>query len=316
MTRQTAAAGGKRALPPRSRPRQGQTGGGPRRGGGKKGPPITALLAVLLTLAGLGLILYPTLSDWYYNWTAQREIRAYNEYGNVDSEALFAQAEAYNRELAQKENQFHVTQEEESYVATLLNPLGNGMMGYVEIPKIDVRLPIYQGTDEQALQAGAGWWMGTSLPTGGAGTHCVLTAHTGLVKAKMFTDLDQLVEGDTFTLKILDRVLTYEVDQILITEPSEREALRIVEGEDYVTRYTCTPYGVNTHRLLVRGHRIETPVEEPSAVIAWQTALPLIVGAAGAAAAAGLAVWALRTWRRPGKRVAPKGRTTRNRGDS
>ena len=133
------------------------------------------------------------------------------------------------------------------------------MMGYIDIPKINVHLPIYQGIEEQALQAGVGFWPGTSLPTGGPSTHCVLTAHNGLVRAKMFTDLDQLVEGDTFSLSILDRVLTYEVDQILVTEPDEVDALQIVEGQDYVTLYTCTPYGVNTHRLLVRGHRIETP---------------------------------------------------------
>ena len=151
------------------------------------------------------------------------------------------------------------TAEEEAKIEQFLNPLGNGMMGYIDIPKINVHLPIYQGIEEQALQAGVGFWPGTSLPTGGPSTHCVLTAHNGLVRAKMFTDLDQLVEGDTFSLSILDRVLTYEVDQILVTEPDEVDALQIVEGQDYVTLYTCTPYGVNTHRLLVRGHRIETP---------------------------------------------------------
>ena len=136
------------------------------------------------------------------------------------------------------------------------------MMGYIDIPKISVHLPIYQDTEESALQAGAGFWLGTSLPTGGPSTHCVLTAHNGLVRAKMFTDLDQLEIGDTFSLTILDRVLTYEVDQILVTEPEDISPLQIVEGEDYVTLYTCTPYGVNTHRLLVRGHRIPTPEDE------------------------------------------------------
>ena len=148
----------------------------------------------------------------------------------------------------------------------LLNPLGTGMMGHIDIDKISVHLPVYQGTEEAALQAGAGWWIGTSMPTGGEGTHCVLTAHTGLVRAKMFTDLDQMEEGDTFSLTVLDRVLTYEVDQILITEPEEIEPLLIVDGEDYCTLYTCYPYGVNTERLLVRGHRIPTPEKEETVV--------------------------------------------------
>lgn len=270
------------------------------------------ILMVLLLLAGGGLLLYPTLSDLYYDWRAQNEIHFYYEYLNVDSDELFAQAEAYNQELAQKEDQFDVSNEEREYVSTLLNPLETGMMGYIEIPKIDVRLPIYQGTSESALQAGAGWWIGTSLPTGGASTHCVLTAHTGLVKAKMFTDLDQLVKGDTFTLSILDRTLTYEVDQILVVEPTDWDDLKVVEGQDYVTLYTCTPYGINTHRLLVRGHRIETPAEEAASPPLWQTVLPLAIGAAGAA---GILVWFVHAKRHPGKRVAPKDKKKTKRGD-
>lgn len=271
---------------------------------------------VLLLLAGGGLLLYPTLSDFYYNWQARNEIHAYYEYLDVDCDALFAQAEEYNQTLLLKENQFELSDEEQAYISTLLNPMGNGMMGYIEIPKIDVRLPIYQGTDENALQMGAGWWPATSLPTGGASTHCVLTAHTGLVKAKMFTDIDQLVEGDTFTLSILDRTLTYEVDQILVVEPTDWDDLEVVEGQDYVTLYTCTPYGVNTHRLLVRGHRIETPAAEtePSAP-RWQTAAPLLLGAVLAAAAVGVLVWVVRSWRQPGKRVAPKEKKKTKRGD-
>ena len=220
-------------------------------------------LAVLLLIVGLGVLLYPSLSDLYYRWEAEQEIAQYNQVAEATQEDysdLWAAAEEYNRKLAQG-NAFSVaaTAEEEAKIEQFLNPLGNGMMGYIDIPKINVHLPIYQGIEEQALQAGVGFWPGTSLPTGGPSTHCVLTAHNGLVRAKMFTDLDQLVEGDTFSLSILDRVLTYEVDQILVTEPDEVDALQIVEGQDYVTLYTCTPYGVNTHRLLVRGHRIETP---------------------------------------------------------
>lgn len=231
----------------------------------KKRPKIVTILAILLLLVGLGIMLYPTFSDLYYRWTAQQQISQYNhvaEATQADYSELWAAAEEYNRQLAQRGSSITVTEEEKAQIEQLLNPLGNGMMGYIDIPKISVHLPIYQDTEESALQAGAGFWLGTSLPTGGPSTHCVLTAHNGLVRAKMFTDLDQLEIGDTFSLTILDRVLTYEVDQILVTEPEDISPLQIVEGEDYVTLYTCTPYGVNTHRLLVRGHRIPTPEDE------------------------------------------------------
>ena len=231
----------------------------------KKRPKIVTILAILLLLIGLGIMLYPTFSDLYYRWTAQQQISQYNhvaEATQADYSELWAAAEEYNRQLAQRGSSITVTEEEKAQIEQLLNPLGNGMMGYIDIPKISVHLPIYQDTEESALQAGAGFWLGTSLPTGGPSTHCVLTAHNGLVRAKMFTDLDQLEIGDTFSLSILDRVLTYEVDQILVTEPEDISPLQIVEGEDYVTLYTCAPYGVNTHRLLVRGHRIPTPEDE------------------------------------------------------
>lgn len=231
----------------------------------KKKPRITTILIILLFLVGLGVLFYPTASDLYYRWQAKQEIEAYNEAAGQIAEAsgkdyseLWAAAEAYNRQLAQQGNAaLDVSEEEEAEIFQLLNPLGNGMMGSIEIPAIQVNIPIYQGIGEKALQSGAGFWLGTSLPTGGPSTHCVITAHNGLVKAKMFTDLDKLQIGDQFTLHILDRNLTYEVDQILVTEPEDTSALQIVEGKDYVTLYTCTPYGVNTHRLLVRGVRVE-----------------------------------------------------------
>lgn len=221
------------------------------------------LLILLLALLGLGIMLFPTISDRYNQWKMEQEIAQYNQVAEAekaDYSDLWAAAEDFNRRLAEGGIfSLGVTAEERAEVEQLLNPMGIGMMGYVDIPKINVHLPIYQGIEEKELQSGAGWWIGTSLPTGGPSTHCVITAHNGLVKAKMFTDLDQLELGDTFTLSILDRVLTYEVDQILVVTPSEIEPLQIVEGQDYVTLYTCTPTGVNTHRLLVRGHRIETP---------------------------------------------------------
>lgn len=223
------------------------------------------LLVPLIFLIGLGILLYPTLSDRYYTWQYEREVAQWEANRETkDYSSLWSAAESYNRGLAERQNlKVSVSEEEQAEISTLLNPLGNGMMGYIDIEKIDVHLPVYQGTDETQLQSGAGWWIGTSLPTGGESTHPVITAHTGLVKAKLFTDIDQLVEGDTFTLTILDRVMTYQVDQILVTEPENFDPLAIVPGEDYVTLYTCTPYGVNTHRLLVRGHRFEAQTEVP-----------------------------------------------------
>ena len=216
----------------------------------KKKPRITTILIILLFLVGLGVLFYPTASDLYYRWQAKQEIEAYNEAAGQIAEAsgkdyseLWEAAEAYNRQLAQRGNaMMDVSEEEEGEIFNLLNPLGTGMMGSIEIPAIQVNIPIFQGT---------------GLPTGGPSTHCVITAHNGLVKAKMFTDLDKLQIGDEFTLHILDRDLTYQVDQILVTEPEDTSQLQIVEGKDYVTLYTCTPYGVNTHRLLVRGVRVK-----------------------------------------------------------
>lgn len=236
---------------------------------------FSTVLILLMLAAGLGVMLYPTANDWYYLWQASRDIAKYDtvmEGSDVDYSEMWAAAEEYNRRLAENGN-FTVSADSdmEEEISRYLNPLGTGMMGYIDIPAINVHIPIYQGTDEAALQAGAGFWIGTSLPTGGASTHCVLTAHNGLTKAKMFTDIDQLEIGDTFTITVLDRTLTYEVDQILVVEPDDFSALTIIDGEDHVTLYTCTPYGVNTHRLLVRGTRVEnaatTSVTDDVAVI-------------------------------------------------
>mgnify|MGYP001771397417 FL=1 len=227
----------------------------------KRKPRASTVLVVLLLVAGLCVVLYPTASDLFYRWQAEQEIEQYNQVTEAapeDYSELWEAAEAYNRQLAEQgATLFGISTQEEEEVFHLLNPLGTGMMGYIDIPAIDVYLPIYQGTGERALQSGAGYWLGPSLPTGGESTHCVLTAHNGLVKAKMFTDLDKLKLGDRFSLQILDRTLTYQVDQILVTVPEDTSALQIVEGKDYVTLYTCTPYGINTHRLLVRGVRVD-----------------------------------------------------------
>ena len=245
----------------------------------KKKLSLSTVLIAVLIICGLGLILYPTLSDMYATRQYNKEIEAYNAERTRETAErnakLWADAEEYNRDLLKKTEQFSVSSEELTRVEGLLNPLGNGMMGYVNIPKIDVALPVYQGTDEKELQSGAGWWIGSSLPTGGESTHCIITAHTGLSKAKLFTDIDQLEVGDRFSLTILDRTLVYEVDQILVTEPTDFEPLYIVEGKDYATLYTCTPYGVNTHRLLVRGVRVDdVPAAAEKTGVNWK----LIVG--------------------------------------
>lgn len=199
------------------------------------------------------------------SYTKSRAIAAYSEkVAGIDDnqyDAIWAAAEAYNESLVENPASFAMTEEEQEAYEQLLD-VGNGVMGYIKIPSIDVTLPIYHGTDEAVLQVAVGHLEWSSLPVGGESSHCVISGHRGLPSAKLFTDLDKLYEGDTFSLYILDEVLTYEVDQIRIVEPQELEELTIEAGQDLCTLVTCTPYGVNSHRLLVRGHRVETPEEE------------------------------------------------------
>lgn len=214
-----------------------------------------------MLLAGLSLLLYPTVSDYWNSFHQSRAIASYAEQvAQIDNnvyDQLWADAESYNRTLWGKENRYELSDEELTEYESLLNVSGNGIIGYIEIPSIGCSLPIYHGTDEAVLQIAVGHIAGTSLPVGGQGTHCALSGHRGLPSAKLFTDLDKMVDGDIFVLRVLDETLTYEVDQILIVEPYEMDALEIEAGKDYCTLVTCTPYGINTHRLLVRGHRIE-----------------------------------------------------------
>ena len=230
----------------------------------KKGGWITGLL-VLLLLAGLSLLLYPAVSDYWNSLHQTRAIAGYAEgvaaLDGTRYEELWQAARDYNDALARHETDFAPDGERLADYASQLDASGNGVMGYIEIPSIQVSLPIYHGTDEAVLQVAVGHLEWSSLPVGGESTHCVLSGHRGLPSAKLFTNLDRLAVGDVFLLRVLDEVLTYEVDQILIVEPSETDALRIVGGMDYCTLVTCTPYGVNTHRLLVRGHRIENAEE-------------------------------------------------------
>ena len=170
-------------------------------------------------------------------------------------------AVAYNQTLLNRSTEYALTDTQERQYSDLLNIDGTGIMGYLEIPAIKLSLPIYHGTEDSVLQIAVGHIEWSSLPTGGAGTHCVLSGHRGLPSAKLFTNLDQLVAGDTFVIRVLDEVMTYEVDQILIVEPEDVSALTIEDGKDLCTLVTCTPYGVNSHRLLVRGHRVESQSE-------------------------------------------------------
>ena len=229
----------------------------------KKSNRVMTLLLVLALLAGLFLLLYPTVSDYWNSLHQTRTITSYAEnvaqLDRTEYEEMWAAAQRYNRTLSKRENAFALTEEQKREYESLLNASGNGVMGIVEIPKIGCALPIYHGTDDAVLQIAVGHLEWSSLPVGGEGTHCVLSGHRGLPSAKLFTNLDQLEVGDTFTITVLDRVLTYEVDQISIVLPTETDNLKVVDGKDYVTLMTCTPYGINTHRLLVRGRRITTP---------------------------------------------------------
>ncbi len=216
-----------------------------------------------MLVIGLAIVIYPTFSDWWNSKVQTRAVASYDEAVSTLTETDYTEyieaAQAYNEALAKIGSATTISNPEivEGY-EDLLNVSGTGVMGYITIEKINVQLPIYHGTSSSVLQVGAGHLEGTSLPVGGESTHCVISAHRGLPSATLFTHLDQLEVGDTFTLTVLNEVLTYEVDLISIVYPYELENIYITDGQDYCTLMTCTPYGINTQRLLVRGHRIET----------------------------------------------------------
>ena len=226
----------------------------------KKSSFVTAILIAAL-LAGALLLLYPTVSDYWNSFHQSRAIASYAEQvADLDDnmyDQIWADARAYNKTLDNSTSRLVMTEEQKKIYEALLNIADNGVMGYIEIPKIKCNLPIYHGTDEAVLQIAIGHVQGSSLPAGGESTHCVLSGHRGLPSAKLFSDLDQLTEGDVFLLRVLDETLTYEVDQIRTVLPDELDDLAIEEGKEYCTLVTCTPYGINSHRLLVRGHRVE-----------------------------------------------------------
>lgn len=226
---------------------------------------FSTVLLLLIFLIGLSLLLYPTVSNY---WNSLHQSRAISNYSDTvaktDSatyEKLLQTAAEYNAMLREKPNVFRISEEERNEYYSMLDITGTGMIGYVEIPAIDVSLPIYHGTSEPVLQVAAGHLEWSSLPIGGEGTHAVLSGHRGLPSAKLFTNLDKLSEGDLFMMQILNETLTYEIDRILIVDPDDTSALTITAGADYCTLVTCTPYGINTHRLLVRGHRVENQPE-------------------------------------------------------
>lgn len=234
---------------------------------------LNSILIALLFLAGLSLLLYPLISNQWNSYRQSRLISSYtdgveekNGKNAIDYDLEWQKAEAYNKNLLPMilPDSFAIAEmsdRDEAYMACL-NLNGDGIMGIVEIPKIDVKLPIYHTTDTDVLEIGAGHLEGSSLPIGGESNHAVISAHRGLPSATLFTDLDKLEKGDHFLLHVLDDTLCYEVDQISVVEPEQTEALSVVKGEDLVTLLTCTPYGVNSHRLLVRGHRVPYVPEE------------------------------------------------------
>jgi sortase A len=226
---------------------------------------LSTIFLFVMLFVGISLLLYPTVSDYWNSFHQSAAIADYTKkvatLSTDDYEAMLTAARQYNEELLTKSFRWKLSDEEKAEYESLLDISGTGIMGYVEVPSINVSLPIYHGTSEGVLQTAVGHLEGSSLPIGGASTHSVISGHRGLPSAKLFTDLDKLNKGDRFVVRVLDEVYTYEVDRILIVQPDDLSGLTIENGMDYCTLVTCTPYAVNTHRLLVRGHRVENDKE-------------------------------------------------------
>lgn len=221
----------------------------------------TSILLGVIVLAGLCLLLYPSFSDWWNSMHQSRAIAAYVEtvdaMSQEDIDDILNAAREYNERLWHRSNRWVLSEEEQAEYESLLDVSGNGIMGYINIPVIGVNLPIYHGTEESVLQVAAGHLSSTSLPVGGPGTHAAISGHRGLPSARLFTDLDQLKVGDIFTISVLNEVYTYQIEQIVTVVPEDTSQMNLYQGEDLCTLQTCTPYGVNSHRLLLRGRRIE-----------------------------------------------------------
>ena len=267
---------------------------------------ISTIFIILIFLVGLGFISYPTVSNLWNQAHQSRAIATYSKQveklDDSSNKEMLKAARKYNKELLKKADHWKLSKKDKKKYESLLDVSGTGIMGYIEIPKIDCSLPVYHGTDEGALQIAIGHLEGSSLPVGGKSSHCVLSGHRGLPSARLFTDLDQMEEGDTFILNILGHKLAYEVDQIKVVLPEEMSDLEIQEGKDLCTLVTCTPYGINTHRLLVRGHRVkyvETKVQEQREVSKPKTdTRPVIAGAAVGAVVLFIIIFAVRRRRK------------------
>ncbi|UVF02679.1 class C sortase [Streptococcus equinus] len=239
-------------------------------------------ILVFILIIGLSLLLYPTVSDYWNSFHQSEAVAGYvqnvQDMSQDKKDKMLADAKAYNQTLAKGVMpDLNLSNAEKSVYNKTLDVTGTGIMAYVEIPKINTTLPIYHGTDDAILQVAVGHIPGTSLPVGGKGTHAVISGHRGLPSAKLFTDIDRLVDGDTFMIQVLDETLTYEVDQILTVLPDDVSALAIDPNQDYVTLVTCTPYGVNSHRLLVRGHRIPNKIKNARVISEASRVEPLLV---------------------------------------
>lgn len=244
---------------------------------------LSTIILFLMLFVGLSLLLYPTISDYWNSFHQTRAIAAYVEevadLSEEEYEAMFQAARDYNQRLLKKSFRWELTPKEIEEYNSILDVTGTGIIGYIEVPLIGVTLPIYHGTDDGVLQIAIGHLAGSSFPIGGESTHSVVSGHRGLPSAKLFTDLDKVVEGDRFVIRVLNEMTTYEVDQIRIVEPNDLSPLAISVGEDYCTMVTCTPYGVNSHRLLIRGHRVEN-AEEAEEIIVTADAMqiePIVV---------------------------------------
>lgn len=267
---------------------------------------LMTLLIVVVFVAGLSFLLYPTASNLWNQAHQSRAIATYTEQveklDDSSNKEMLKAARKYNKELLKKADHWKLSKKDKKKYESLLDVSGTGIMGYIEIPKIDCSLPVYHGTDEGALQIAIGHLEGSSLPVGGKSSHCVLSGHRGLPSARLFTDLDQMEEGDTFILNILGHKLAYEVDQIKVVLPEEMSDLEIQKGKDLCTLVTCTPYGINTHRLLVRGHRVkyvETKVQEQKEVSKPKTDTRLVIaGAAVGAVVLFIIIFAVRRRRK------------------
>lgn len=224
---------------------------------------VMIAISAIAMIGALGLIAYPTFSDWWNRMHQSYAVAGYVEQtkdmSGAERKVMLKAAHEYNERLAANGDRWHMTDAQKREYDETLDVTGTGIMGYVTIPRIKVKLPVYHGTSDGVLQIAAGHLAGTSLPVGGATTHAVVSGHTGLPSARLLTGLDELQKGDTFAFHVLDETYTYQVDQISVVLPSEISKLNIEQGRDYATLITCTPYGVNSHRLLVRGHRIPNP---------------------------------------------------------